>query len=88
MRIGNVHYEMCPICEYEIQHCQCIFDGIAHPDRSRRARIVKDHLYMLSPKQVGHVIAIEAYWNTSYGLPEDAEEFERFKEFILKGEQG
>lgn len=82
MRIGKVHHECCPICEYEIQHCQCIFAGNAHPDRNRRIRIVKDHLEMLSPKQVGHLIALEDWWQTSYGDEEDAKEFERFKTFI------
>ena len=87
MRTGNVHHEYCPICEYEMQHCQCIFGGKAHPDRTRRARIVKDHLYMLSPKQIGHLIAVEEWWATSYGDPEDADEYERFKRFIQEGEQ-
>lgn len=87
MRTGSVHNEYCPICEYPIQHCQCIFCGSAHPDRSRRQRIVKDHLEMLSPKQVGHLIALEDWWQTSYGDPEDAKEFERFKAFLDKGEQ-
>ena len=82
MRIGKVHHEKCPICEYELHECQCIFSGNAHPDRSRRIRIVKDHLEMLSPKQVGHLIALESWWGTSYGDEEDAKEFERFKRFI------
>lgn len=82
MRIGDIHHEKCPICEYEIQECQCIFMGSAHPDRSRRKRIVKDHLEMLSPKQVGHIIALEAFWGTSYLNDDDDREFERFKRFI------
>ena len=82
MRNGNIHYEYCPICEYAIHHCQCIYGGNAHPDRDRRERIVKDHLEMLSPKQVGHLIALEDFWATSYADEEDAKEFERFKKFI------
>ena len=82
MRVLKIHNEHCPICEYELQHCQCIFGGEAHPNRDRRIRIVKDHLEMLSPKQVGHLIALEDWWQTSYGDEEDAEEFERFKAFI------
>lgn len=62
------------------------FLGGAHPDRERRKRIVKDHLEMLSPKQVAHLIALEDWWSTSYGNEEDAAEFERFKEFI-EGEE-
>lgn len=81
MRNGNVHRECCPICEYEIQHCQCIFYGSAHPDREIRKRIVKDHLELLSPKQIGHLVALEDWWQTSYGDPEYAKEYERFKKF-------
>ena len=89
MRNGNkVHHECCPICEYDLQHCQCIFAGSWHPDRSRRIRIVKDHLELLSVKQVGHLIALEDYWLTSYGDPEDAKEFENLKQFLKEGEGG
>ena len=82
MRIGNVHHEKCPICENEIQICQCIFGGSAHPDRSVRKQIVKDHLYLLSMKQVGHLMALEEWWQTSYGDSRYADEFERFREFV------
>ncbi len=82
MRTGNVHHEYCPICEYELSECQCIFYGSAHPDRNIRARIVKDHLEMLSPKQIGHLVALEEWWSTSYGDEEYAKEFERFKKFV------
>lgn len=87
MRIGLVHHEECPICEYDMDACQCIFDGNAHPNRERRKKIVKDHLELLSPKQIGHLVALEAYWNTSYGDPEDREEYERFQHFIKGGEE-
>lgn len=86
MRNGHVHIEFCPICEYEMQHCQCVFSGSAHPDRTRRLRIVKDHLELLSPKQVAHLIALEDYWNTSYGNPDDEAEFEKLKVFLSKEE--
>lgn len=86
MRNGHVHIEFCPICEYEMQHCQCVFYGSAHPDRSRRMRIVKDHLELLSPKQVAHLIALEDYWNTSYGNQDDEDEFEKLKAFLSKEE--
>ena len=59
MKIGLVHHEKCPICEYELHECQCIFCGSAHPDNSRRIKVVKDHLYLLSPKQVAHLIQLE-----------------------------
>ena len=88
MRAGSVHNEKCPICEYDIQNCQCVFGGLGHPDRSRRAEIVKDHLYMLSPKQIGHLVAVEDWWQTSYGDPDDAAEYERFKKFIEEQDGG
>ena len=82
MRNGQVHIEFCPICEYEMQRCQCIFGGSAHPDRDRRQRIVKDHLELLSPKQVAHLIALEDWWNTSYGDPDDEAEFKKLNAFL------
>lgn len=84
MRIGSLHHEKCPICEYEMHECQCIFSGSAHPDKSRRIRIVKDHLELLSQKQVGHLIQLEEWWQTSYGDQADVDEYKRLKEFLQK----
>ena len=53
-----------------------------HPDREIRKRIVKDHLELLSPKQVGHIIALESYWNTDYGATEYREELKKLKKFL------
>lgn len=47
MRTGAVHYERCPICEYAMDDCQCIFAGNTHPNRDIRKQIVKDHLELL-----------------------------------------
>ena len=58
--------EKCPICDYDIENCQCRFGGSAHPDRSKRQSVVKDHLYLFSDKQVKHIIELERYWRTSY----------------------
>ena len=82
MKVSKIHNEFCPISEYEIQHCQCIFSGSSHPDRCRRIRIVKDHLELLSVKQIGHLVALEDWWRTSYSDPEDAAEFERLKNYL------
>lgn len=57
----------CPICGYEIKDCQCYFGGSAHPNRSKRREVVQDHLYLLSEKQLAHLIKLQAYWQTSYG---------------------
>lgn len=60
----------CPICDYEIQHCQCTFAGSAHPDRSKRREVVLHHLYLLSKEQLEHIIELERYWQIDYGDPE------------------
>jgi len=82
MKIGSVHEEKCPICEYDIQSCQCIFGGSAHPSRSIRRQVVKDHLHMLSLKQIGHIVALEEAWQTSYENPHYQAELERLVLFL------
>lgn len=57
---------LCPICEYQFEHCQCRCGGSAHPDRSDRARVVFDHLYLLTAGQLDHVMNVQAFWQTSY----------------------
>ena len=39
---------VCPICKYEFKHCQCAYGGKAHPNRSVRASVVFEHIYLLS----------------------------------------
>lgn len=56
----------CPICDYEIVHCQCRFGGSAHPNRSKRIEVVFDHLYLFSEEQINHLIDLERHWQTSY----------------------
>lgn len=68
--------EKCPICDYDIEHCQCRFGGSAHPDWSKRRAVAKDHLYLFSDKQVRHIIELERYWKTSY-LDEEKEEIRK-----------
>ena len=58
--------EKCPICEYKISGCQCLYSGSAHPDRHDKRRVVLDHLYMLSTEQVKHIISLEKHWQISY----------------------
>lgn len=61
--------EICPICKYDIPHCQCRFSGSAHPDRSDIRNVVLDHLHFLSKEQLNHVIELEKYWDISYSDP-------------------
>lgn len=67
----------CPICRYDIGHCQCRFGGSAHPDRSKRRTVVLDHLYLFSEEQINHIVNLEKSWQVSYG---DAELNEILKE--------
>ena len=74
----------CPICKYPIEYCQCCFGGSAHPDRSKRRKVVCDHLYLLTEEQLKHLIKVQAYWRTSYSdkeMNEIVKELEKeFKE--------
>lgn len=64
--------EVCPICGYPLHPsdnqcgCQCYFAGSAHPDRSIRESIVYEHLYLLSPEQVKHIINLQSKKQISY----------------------
>lgn len=59
--------ERCPICDYELNYCQCRYGGSGHPDRSKRREVVFHHLYLFSKKQIKHLIELEEYWQISYG---------------------
>lgn len=67
----------CPICKYVFKDCQCRFSGSAHPDRSKRARVVADHIYLLSDEQIEHLKYVQEWWHTSY---DDAEMMDILKE--------
>lgn len=56
----------CPICNYSIEHCQCLYGGSAHPDSYKRLQVVLDHLYLFSDEQLEHIKNLEKYWNASY----------------------
>lgn len=57
----------CPICDYSFDMCQCRFCGNAHPDRNKRARVVADHIYLLSNEQIKHLKQVQEWWSISYG---------------------
>ncbi len=76
--------EKCPICEYSINMCQCLFGGNWHPDRSKRISVVTDHLYLFSKKQVEHVMKLQEYWCISYG---DNEKNDILKKYMGKYKQ-
>lgn len=58
--------EKCPICEYEFEDCQCRFGGTCHPDRSKKERVVADHIYLFTDKQIEHLKKIQKWWSISY----------------------
>lgn len=60
----------CPICGYKLSDCQCLVGGNAHPDRWKKIKVVKDHLYLLNSVQIKHIIWLESNWETSYDDPE------------------
>lgn len=78
-RNDKTEEEYCPICNYKISQCQCVFGGSAHPDRSKRIDVVKDHLYLLSPTQLKHLIELEEFWRTSYSDDEKTAIYEDLK---------
>lgn len=63
----------CPVCEYNIDNCQCLFSGSAHPDRNKRLEVVQDHLYLLNREQLEHIISLQQYWQISYSDTEKKE---------------
>ena len=69
----------CPICNYELNYCQCLFGGHGHPDRSKRKEVVFHHLYLFSEEQVKHLINLEKYWQISYGNDERNHIFEELR---------
>lgn len=64
---GCTDETICPICKYNVSRCQCMFSGSCHPDRSKVRTVVTDHLYLLSPEQLEHVIDLQRRWQISYG---------------------
>lgn len=75
--------ELCPICKYEFNMCQCRFDGNAHPNRGKRKRVVADHIYLLSDAQIDHLKKVQEWWQTSY---DDEEKNEILKELEAERE--
>lgn len=63
----------CPICDYELGMCQCLFAGDWHPDRTKIREVVLDHLYLLTDEQIKHIQYLEKYWNMSYADEEKEE---------------
>ena len=80
----KINTEHCPICEYNINECRCLFGGNCHPDRSKRIAVVTDHLYLFSKEQVQHVLKLQKYWCISY---DDDEKNNILNEFMDKNKR-
>lgn len=76
--LRNIEME-CPICNYELKDCQCLFSGSAHPDRSKRKEVVFDHLYLFQDEQVAHLINLQRSWKISYENEDLKKEYEKLK---------
>lgn len=72
----------CPICNYELKMCQCLFAGDCHPDRTKIREVVFDHLYLLTDEQIKHIQYLEKYWNMSYADEEKEEIKRKLKERV------
>lgn len=55
---------VCPICGYKIKECQCLYGHTSKRNKGRT--VVLDHLYLLSKKQLKHIIDLQRFWQTSY----------------------
>ena len=64
MKTKKINKNCCPICGYELKNCQCIYDD--YPERQHRCEVVLDHLYMLSKKQLRHIMKVQQFQQTSY----------------------
>lgn len=67
----------CPICDYKLEDCQCLYSGSCHPDRSKREEVVLHNLYLLTPEQIEHIAGIQKAQRGSY---EDEEKNQILKE--------
>ena len=74
-----LHGHKCPICNYPMDMCQCLYGGSCHPDRDKEREVVLSHLYLLSKMQIRHIVCLQKYWNTSYGDNERTEILERLE---------
>lgn len=82
MNKRNIRNKHCPICEYQFKECQCMYGGSAHPNRYNRERVVLDHLYLLSKKQIAHIQKLQEYQCASYSDAERTKEFNELKKFV------
>ena len=66
MDLIDTNQTACPICQFSIDRCQCLVGGTGYHDRSKRIRVVLDHLYMFTDKQIKHIVDLEREWCSEY----------------------
>ena len=71
--------DWCPICDYKLSDCQCRYGGSCHPNRSKRRRVVLDHLYLFNDAQIAHIAAVQKDLGTSYGDEDRAKIYEEIR---------
>ena len=80
-----LHRHKCPICNYPMDVCQCLYSGSCHPDRKKEREVVLDHLYLLDKMQVRHIIALEKYQARDYGDAERTDIVKRLQKGTRDG---
>ena len=77
--------DRCPICNYKLSDCQCRYGGSCHPNRSKRSRVVLDHLYLFNEAQIAHIAAVQKDLCICYGDKDMAKIYEEIRREYCKG---
>ena len=58
--------ERCPICDYPLRYCECANKSVLSKKEEINLQVATDHLYLLSERQIRHLIEIERIWDIWY----------------------
>lgn len=58
-------HELCPMCGYPIEECECKKYSEYYKN-SDNELVVAEHLYLLSGKQLSHLVGLERFWDKHY----------------------
>ena len=72
--------DKCPICEYNLNECQCYYDH--SNNNSIRAEVCYEHLYLFSKAQVAHIIKLQKFKQISYSDTKRSDALEAVKAFV------
>lgn len=79
--------DCCPICGYRFDICKCDLPGSSHPYRAKRQKVVLEHLYLLTPKQLQWIVQLQKKWSMDYKDPELHNFFEELKREVILSDQ-